>query len=69
MISAGSGAVPGAGGYLYLPALALVSMASMSLAPVGARTAQRLNLATLKRLFAFLLLALAASMLHRAWAA
>jgi uncharacterized membrane protein YfcA len=63
------GAVPGAVGYLYLPALALVSMASMSLAPVGARTAQRLNLATLKRLFAFLLLALAASMLHRAWAA
>jgi hypothetical protein len=39
-------------GYLYLPALAVVSMASMSLAPLGARAAQRLNVATLKRLFA-----------------
>lgn len=59
-------ALPGAVGYLYLPALAIVSLASMNLAPVGARAAQRLNVATLKRLFAFLLLALAASMLHRA---
>lgn len=58
--------LPGTVGYLYLPALVIVSLASMNLAPVGARAAQRLNVATLKRLFAFLLLALAASMLHRA---
>lgn len=60
-------AVPGALGYLYLPALAVVSLASMSLAPWGARVAQRLNVALLKRLFALLLLALAASMLQRAF--
>jgi uncharacterized membrane protein YfcA len=59
-------ALPGGVGYLYLPALAIVSLASMNLAPVGARAAQRLNVATLKRLFAFLLLALAVSMLYRA---
>jgi uncharacterized protein len=61
-------AVPGAAGYLYLPALVLVSLASVSLAPWGARTAQKLNVLLLKRLFALLLLALAASMLHRAFA-
>ena len=61
-------ALPGAFGYLYLPALALVSLASVSLAPLGARVAQRLDVATLKRLFALLLLALAATMLRRAFA-
>jgi uncharacterized membrane protein YfcA len=60
-------ALPGAWGYLYLPALAIVSLASMSLAPMGARTAQRVNVGVLKRLFAVMLLALAASMLHRAF--
>ena len=59
-------AVPGALGYLYLPGLAVVSLASVSLAPWGARTAHRVNVVALKRLFAVLLLALAASMLHRA---
>ena len=61
-------AMAGAFGYLYLPALLIVAAASMTLAPVGARVAQRLNVALLKRLFAFMLLALAASMLHRAFA-
>ena len=61
-------ATAGAFGYLYLPALLIVAAASMTLAPVGARVAQRLNVALLKRLFAFMLLALAASMLHRAFA-
>ena len=60
-------ALPGAFGYLYLPALAIVSVASMTLAPLGARTAQRVNVKVLKRLFALLLLTLAASMLHRAF--
>jgi uncharacterized protein len=61
-------AVPGAVGYLYMPALVLVSLASVSLAPWGARTAQKLPVVQLKRLFAVLLLGLAASMLHRAFA-
>jgi uncharacterized protein len=60
-------ALPGAWGYLYLPALLVVSLASMSLAPLGARVAQRIDVLLLKRLFAVLLLALAASMLHRAF--
>ena len=60
-------ALPGAFGFLYLPALAIVSVASMTLAPLGARTAQRVNVVVLKRLFAVLLLALAASMLYRAF--
>ena len=60
-------ALPGAVGYLYLPALALVSLASVSLAPLGARATQRLNVAVLKRLFAVLLLGLAVSMLIRAF--
>jgi len=60
-------ALPGAFGYLYLPAMAIVALASMTLAPVGARVAQKVNVTVLKRLFALLLLALAASMLHRAF--
>ena len=62
-------ALPGAIGYLYLPALALVALASMTLAPVGARVAQRINVALLKRFFAVMLFALAASMLQRAFVA
>ena len=61
-------ALPGANGYLYLPALALVAVASMTLAPVGARVAQRINVALLKRFFAVMLFALATSMLQRAFA-
>ncbi len=60
-------ALPGAVGYLYLPALFIVAAASMSLAPLGARTAQRIQVAWLKRLFSLLLLALAAGMLVRAF--
>lgn len=62
-------ALPGARGYLYLPGLAIVALASVLSAPWGARTAQRVNVALLKRLFAVMLLGLAASMLHRAFAA
>lgn len=60
-------ALPGAFGYLYLPALAIVSLASMTLAPLGARTAQRIDVALLKRIFAVMLLSLAVSMLYRAY--
>ena len=58
-------ALPGAFGYLYLPALAIVAAASMLLAPWGARTAQRINVLVLRRLFALLLASLAISMAWR----
>ncbi len=61
-------ALPGAFGYLYLPALAIIAVASVTLAPVGARTAHRTDVKKLKRLFAILLFGLAAYMLHRAFA-
>jgi uncharacterized protein len=62
-------ALPGAFGWLYLPALVLVSAASMLAAPWGARVAQRLDVLLLKRCFAALLLMLSTSMLYRAFAA
>jgi uncharacterized membrane protein YfcA len=55
-------ALPGAAGYLYLPALGIIALASVCLAPLGARTAQGMDVAKLKRLFAILLLGLAAYM-------
>jgi uncharacterized membrane protein YfcA len=53
-------------GYVYLPALACISAASVTTAPLGARLAHSLPTATLRKLFAVLLLALAAYMLRRA---
>ena len=61
-------ALPGAWGYIYLPALAIVAAASMTLAPIGARVAQGINVVLLKRIFAVILLTLAASMLRQALA-
>lgn len=58
-------ALPGAFGYLYLPALAIIALASVTLAPLGARTAHRTDVKKLKRLFAFLLFGLAAYMGYR----
>jgi uncharacterized membrane protein YfcA len=57
--------VPGAFGYLYLPALVIITLASVMLAPLGARTAHRIDVKSLRKLFALLLLALAATMLYR----
>ncbi len=56
-------------GYLYLPGLFIISAASMTFAPLGARTAQRMEERTLTRVFAVLLLCLSASMLAQAWRA
>jgi uncharacterized membrane protein YfcA len=56
-------ALPGTFGYLYLPALALIAIASVGLAPIGARVAHRIDVRALRRIFALLLIALAASML------
>lgn len=49
-------------GYVYLPALAGVVLASMITAPWGAKLAHRLPVTLLKRLFALLLYSLAARM-------
>jgi uncharacterized membrane protein YfcA len=58
-------ALPGATGYLYLPALIVVASISVLLAPLGARTAHAMNIAQLKRVFAALLYALAGYMLYK----
>jgi uncharacterized membrane protein YfcA len=58
-------AMPGAVGYLYLPGLIVISIASMLLAPLGARTAHRMDITPLKRAFAFVLYGLAAYFLLR----
>jgi len=58
-------ALPGAVGFLYLPALAVMALASVALAPLGARVAHRIDVRQLRRLFAVMLLALAGSMLWK----
>lgn len=50
-------------GYVYLPALAGVVLASMLVAPIGASIAHRTPGKTLKRIFAIVLFALATTML------
>jgi uncharacterized membrane protein YfcA len=62
-------ALPGAFGYLYLPALVIVSIASVAMAPLGARVAHALDVVQLKRRFALVLLALAGYMLYRTFSA
>jgi uncharacterized membrane protein YfcA len=61
------GMPPGSVGYIYLPALGAIVVASMLMAPVGARTAHRWPVKKLKRAFALLLYVLAAYMLWKAW--
>jgi uncharacterized membrane protein YfcA len=58
-------ALPGALGFLYLPALAVISVASVSIAPLGARVAHSLDVRQLRRIFAVMLYMLAADMLWR----
>ena len=53
----------GASGYLYWPAIAMIAVAAMLTAPLGARLAHRLPVRQLRRLFAVLLLLVAADML------
>jgi uncharacterized membrane protein YfcA len=60
-------ALPGAVGYLYLPALLLIASASVVMAPLGARAAHGMDVRKLKRLFA--LLGLAGYMLTQTWRA
>jgi uncharacterized membrane protein YfcA len=56
---------PGALGYLYWPGFLVLSAASMSTAPLGAGVAHRMDVAPLKRVFAFVLYALAAYFILR----
>jgi uncharacterized membrane protein YfcA len=58
-------ALPGAVGYLYVPALLCIAAASVSTAPLGARAAHSLDMRQLKRVFALMLYALAAYMLYK----
>jgi uncharacterized membrane protein YfcA len=53
-------------GYIYLPALFTLSAASVLTAPLGARTAHRLQMRHLKRGFAVLLFGLATTMIYKA---
>lgn len=55
-------------GFIYLPALALVGAVSIVTAPLGAKLAHRLPVATLKKIFAGVLMALCAKMLHSLYA-
>jgi uncharacterized membrane protein YfcA len=59
-------ALPGAVGFLYLPGILIVALASVSMAPLGARTAHRIPIPQLRRAFGLLLGALA---LYMAWQA
>lgn len=54
-------------GFIYLPALLVISAASVFTAPLGARTAHRLPVKSLKKVFALMLYSLAAYMLSKAY--
>lgn len=54
-------------GFIYLPALLVISLASVMTAPLGARTAHRLPVKSLKKIFAIVLYALASYMLYKAF--
>jgi len=55
----------GSVGYLYLPGLLVISLASISTAPLGARTAHRMDIQPLKKVFAVMLYGLAGYFLLR----
>ncbi|KAB2925034.1 MAG: sulfite exporter TauE/SafE family protein, partial [Dechloromonas sp.] len=58
-----AGLPAGSFGFVYLPALAVILIASVLTAPLGARLAHRLPVRVLRRVFAGLLLLLSAKML------
>jgi uncharacterized membrane protein YfcA len=57
---------PSSLGFVYLPGLLVVSLASVLTAPLGARTAHSLPVSSLKRVFALSLFALGGYMFYRA---
>jgi uncharacterized membrane protein YfcA len=60
-------ALPGTFGYLYLPALAVVALASVLAAPSGARVAHSMDTRWFRRIFAVLLYGVAGTMAWRAF--
>jgi uncharacterized protein len=57
--------MPGSFGYIYLPALAIIAVASVTLAPLGARIAHGMDIRPLKRTFAVILYCISAYFLLR----
>ena len=55
-------------GYIFWPALIVLAICSVLLAPVGARAAHKLPVKTLKRIFAYLLFGLSVYMAFKAYA-
>jgi uncharacterized membrane protein YfcA len=53
-------------GFVYVPALAIIVLASVTMAPLGARTAHRMPVRRLQKVFAVILYALAAYMFWKA---
>ena len=53
-------------GFVYLPALAIIALASVTMAPLGARTAHKMPVRRLQKIFAVILYALAAYMFWKA---
>jgi uncharacterized protein len=56
-------------GYIWLPALALIAITSVFMAPVGAKAAHAMDVKKLKRVFACILYVLAAYMLYKGFLA
>jgi len=56
-------------GYLWLPALGVISSCSVLMAPIGANLAHRMPVKQLKRIFACMMYLLAAHMLVKGWTA
>lgn len=56
-------------GFIYLPALVLITVVSVYTAPFGARMAHRLPVAILKKIFAGVLIVLSLKMLHSVFGA
>jgi len=58
---------PGSLGFIYLPALLVLSLASVTTAPLGAKTAHSLPVKPLRKIFAMTLYGLAAYMVYKAF--
>ncbi|WP_020651693.1 sulfite exporter TauE/SafE family protein [Massilia niastensis] len=54
-------------GFIYLPALAIIVLASVTMAPLGARTAHKMPVRQLQKVFAVILYALAGYMFWKAF--
>lgn len=54
-------------GFVYLPAVLIMSLLSYFTAPIGARMAYRLAVALLKKVFGMLLMLLSANVLLSVW--